>query len=77
MKVKSVVTGDPHLRLRADNWTYIGKTKPERTYCVDGRMTARKAGGKTRTHAQMLALGADLVGTFAKHKFVKISEARE
>ena len=58
---------------RADNWTYIGKTKPERTYCVDGRMTARKAGGKTRTHAQMLALGADLVGTFAKHKFVKIS----
>lgn len=62
---------------RADNWTYIGKTKPERTYCINGRMTARKAGGKTRTHAQMLALGADLVGTFSKHKFVKISKARE
>ena len=59
---------------KADNWTYCGKTKAERTYCVGGRMTARKAGGKTRTHAEMLALGAELVGTFAKHKFIKIHD---
>lgn len=56
---------------RADNWCYVGRTKPERTYRINGRMTARKAGGKTRTHAEMLALGAELVGSFAKHKFVR------
>lgn len=58
---------------RADNWTYCGKTKPERTYVIDGRMTARKAGGNTRTHSEMLALGAELAGTFSKHKFMKVS----
>ncbi len=57
---------------RATNWTYAGKTKPERTYTIDGRMTARKAGPKTRTHAQMLELGAICVGSFAKHKFVDL-----
>lgn len=57
---------------KADNWKYIGMTKPERTYTINGRMTARKAGGKTRTHAEMMAIGAELVGTFAKHKFVSI-----
>lgn len=61
---------------RADNWTYCGKTKPERTYTVDGRMTARKAGGHTRKHAEMLSLGAELVGSFAKHKFVKHREIK-
>ena len=57
---------------RADNWQYVGKTKPERTYQINGRMTARKAGGKTRNHAEMLALGALCVGSFAKHKFIKV-----
>jgi hypothetical protein len=56
---------------RADNWTYAGKTKPERTYQLDGRMIARKAGGNTRTHAEMLAIGAVCVGSFSKHKFVR------
>lgn len=57
---------------KADNWRYVGKTKPERTYQIDGRMVARKAGGHTRTHAEMVALGAQMVGVFAKHKFVMI-----
>lgn len=57
---------------RADNWKYMGKTKPERTYQIDGRMTSRKAGGRTRTHAEMLALGAHMIGAFSKHKFVMI-----
>ena len=61
---------------RADNWTYCGKTKAERTYRINGKMIARKAGPKTRTHAEMLALGAELVGTFAKHKFTKIRHGR-
>lgn len=56
---------------RADNWHYTGLTRPERTYQIGGRMTARKAGGHTRTHAEMLALGAVMVGAFAKHKYVR------
>ena len=58
---------------RADNWRYIGKTKAERTYTIKGRMIARKRGNKTRTHAEMLALGAVCVGSFAKHKFTKMA----
>lgn len=57
---------------KATNWKYVGMTKPERTYVKDGRMIARKAGPKTRTHAEMLELGAEMVGAFAKHKFVHI-----
>jgi hypothetical protein len=59
----------------ADNWEYVGKTKPQRTYVIDGRMVARKAGPHTRTHAEMLALGAEMVGSFAKHKFVFFRDA--
>ncbi len=57
---------------KADNWKYIGLTKPERTYQIQGRMVARKAGGHTRTHAEMMTLGAVMVGAFAKHKFVMV-----
>lgn len=56
---------------RADNWTPVGFTKAERTYQIEGRMIARKAGPKTRTHAEMLQLGAEMVGSFRKHKFVR------
>jgi hypothetical protein len=60
---------------RATNWKYVGLTKPERTYVKDGRLVARKAGPKTRTHAEMLALGAECIGSFPKHKFVHIEES--
>ena len=43
-----------------------------RAYVINGCLTAKKAGPKTRTHAEMLALGAEYVGSFAKHKFVRI-----
>lgn len=56
---------------KGDNWTEMGLTKPERTYVINGRMVARKAGGHTRTHAEMLELGAECVGSFRKHKFVR------
>lgn len=56
---------------RAAGWQYVGKTKPERCYVMQGRMVARKAGPKTRTHSEMVALGAECVGSFAKHKFTK------
>lgn len=54
---------------RAAGWEYLGLTKPERTYVLNGRMVARKAGPKTRTHAEMLSLGAEMVGNFPKHRF--------
>lgn len=60
---------------RAAGWEYVGLTKPERVYTLNGRMVARKAGPNTRTHAEMLALGAECVGAFAKHKFRKVIRA--
>jgi hypothetical protein len=57
---------------RAAGWQYVGRTKPERTYVKDGRMLARKAGPKTRTHAEMINLGAVMVGAFSKHKFINL-----
>ena len=53
----------------ADNWKPQGKTTPEAVFVLDGRMVARKAGPVTRTRAEMEALGAVLVGRFAKNKF--------
>lgn len=55
---------------RAAGWEYVGKTKPESVYVRDGVMVARKA-TVSRTHDQMLALGCERVGAFAKHKFRK------
>lgn len=57
---------------RAAGWEFVGITKPERIYVRDGVMVARKAGPKTRTHAEMLALGAECIGAFPKHKFIKV-----
>lgn len=54
---------------RAAGWEYCGETTPEPTYVLRGRMTARKAGQRTRTHAEMIAMGADLVGRFPKARF--------
>lgn len=57
---------------RADNWEYVGETKPQPVYVVRGRLTSRKAGPRTRTHAEMLALGAEYLGRFSKHKFRRV-----
>lgn len=54
---------------RAAGWEYCGETKPEATYTLNGRMIARKAGGVTRTHAEMLALGCKFEGRFPKARF--------
>ena len=54
----------------ASGWTECGRTKPERTYVLNGRMISRKAGPKTRTHSEMLALGAECVGSFRRIRFV-------
>lgn len=57
---------------KATNWEYVGETAPEATFVKDGRYVARKAGPNTRTHAEMLEMGAEMIGRFAKHKYVHI-----
>jgi hypothetical protein len=55
---------------RATNWEYMGMTAKESTFLTAGGvMVARKAGGHTRTRAEMQELGHTDVGKFAKHKF--------
>jgi len=57
---------------RATNWTEQKATTAEPTFVIDGRMVARKAGPRTRTRAEMEALGARLIGRFSKRKFVHV-----
>lgn len=57
---------------RACGWRYVGLINPESTYTRNGIMIARKAGPRTRTHAEMIALGAKFEGRHAKHKFILI-----
>jgi hypothetical protein len=54
---------------RAAGWEYAGLTNPEAVYTLNGRMTARKAGRRTRTHQQMLDMGCVFEGRFPKHRF--------
>ncbi len=60
----------------ADGWEDCGSTKPSPVWTLDGRMIARKAGPKTRTHAEMIAMGCVLEGTFPKRKFRRIIKTR-
>ncbi len=55
---------------KATGWTEDGETKPEAVYTLRGRMIARKAGGHTRTHGEMLALGCVFEGRHSKTRFV-------
>lgn len=62
---------------RAANWEYVGLMKPNpRWEDAEGRQVARKA-TKSRTNAQMEALGYRLVGSYRKHKFVKHFKLRK
>ncbi len=55
---------------KAAGWTFAGKTAPERCYVKDGRMRSRKAGNRTKTHAEMLAIGCVCVGSFSKSRWI-------
>ena len=57
---------------RAAGWIECGRTKPEPTYTINGKMTCRKAGPITRTHDQMISLGAVFVGRFSRRRFVHV-----
>lgn len=55
---------------RAAGWEYMGRTKPEATWVsASGQLVARKAGPRTRTNDEMVALGHTMVGRHGKHKF--------
>jgi hypothetical protein len=54
---------------RACGWEYCGETSPEAVYTLKGRMIARKAGARTRTHGEMMALGCVFEGRFAKSRW--------
>lgn len=58
---------------KATNWEYLGVSKGDPRY-IDpetGRHVARKAGGVTRTRAQMESLGYIWTPPTPKHKFIK------
>lgn len=56
----------------AAGWKFVGETTPEACFTLNGVMTSRKAGPRTRTRAQMAALGAVEQGKFSKRKFVLV-----
>lgn len=57
---------------RAAGWDYLGKTSPEAVYVsADGVMMGRKRGPRTYRYDEMLAMGFELKGRFAKHRFGK------
>lgn len=56
---------------RATNWEYVGRMRGSpRWEDAEGRQVARKS-TRSRTNAEMEALGYRMVGVFDKHKFVK------
>ena len=55
---------------KAAGWVYSGRTQPEATFTINGRMVARKAGPHTRTRQEMTDLGAVLVGYFSKSRWL-------
>jgi hypothetical protein len=59
----------------AAGWTEAGWTKPERLYARNGKVGSRKAGPKTRTHAEMLALGYECLGKFRRKRFIHTEAA--
>lgn len=62
---------------RAANWEYVGFMKGSpRWETEDGRQVARKS-TRSRTDAQMRALGYRMVGIYGKHKFVKHFKLRK
>ena len=54
---------------KAAGWEELGLTKPQPIYTIEGRQVATKCGPRTRTHAEMLAIGAVFVGRFPRWKF--------
>lgn len=62
---------------RATNWAFEGMTKRKPTWLdQDGRMISMKAGGHTRTNAEMEGLGYRFQGYFSRLRFTKLLHPR-
>lgn len=55
---------------KAAGFVECGMSKPERRYVKNGRMVSRKSGPRTRTHAEMLAMGCECAGAFSAIRFM-------
>lgn len=55
---------------KATGWIDDGETQAKPVFVRNGRMVSVKSGPKTRSRAEMEALGAELVGRFKKRRFV-------
>jgi hypothetical protein len=56
---------------KATNWRYIGESVAD-SWVIDGQQVTRKAGPKTRTRSEMLALGAEELAPMPKRKFAVV-----
>ena len=55
----------------ADNWTYVGETKPSPVWTdIEGKVRGRKRGPRNLSIEEMTGMGMKLVGSFCKHKYV-------
>lgn len=68
--------GHTGLIYKAAGWEELGMTKPEAVYTIDGRMVSKKIGPRTRSHAEMIGIGATFEGKFPKHRFRFVRKAR-
>jgi hypothetical protein len=55
---------------RACGWEYVGETRPTEVWTLNGRMIATQSGPRTRTVAEMQAMGAIRHGQHTKSRFV-------
>ena len=53
----------------AGGWEACGMTKRKPVYMLDGKIISAKAGPKTRTHREMLEMGAVVVARSRKYRF--------
>lgn len=58
---------------KATNWIYSGMTTPQEIYTLNGRVIARKAGGHTRTKAEMIQMGCEFIGRYPKHRYTHLN----
>lgn len=57
---------------RAAGWEYVGTSRGDAVWTDrDGRQVSRKSASKSRTRAEMLALGYTSSGPTRKHKFIR------
>lgn len=54
---------------KAAGWEYLGMTIPTPVYILKNRMISQRVGARTRTHKEMIQLGAELIGKFPKHRY--------